>query len=277
MTPHERPEEPSAASALPDPVVPPDAYTEDYYTHWCAGYEEWTSSGGAKFAGIYPGVLAQAKFKPGVVLVDVGTGRGEMLAVAVENGATRAIGIEYAPTAVEMARKTLEVHGVADRAEVHLADARRIPVDDDTADLVTMVDVVEHLSREELDRSLLEVKRILKPGGRVIIHTMPNRTVYDVTYKWQRLLVPGRRKKWPDDPRLYDLEREMHINEQTVTSLRGYMKRAGFSPMRVWLGHWVYTDFVPDERARRLYTLLAAFPPTRRLGISDLFAEGTKA
>jgi cyclopropane fatty-acyl-phospholipid synthase-like methyltransferase len=263
-------------SNLPDPVVAPDVYTEHYYRNWCAGFQEWTESEGAQVAGIYPGVLHHARFRPGMVLVDVGTGRGEMLAVAIEQGASRAIGIEYAPAAVEMARKTLEVHNVGERAEVMLADARSIPLEDATADLVTMVDVVEHLSREELDRSLLEVRRILKPGGRVFIHTMPNRTVYDVTYKLQRMLVPGRRKRWPDDPRVHDLEREMHINEQTLTSMRGYLKRAGFRPHRVWLGDWVYTEFVPDEPARRLYKLLAKVPLTKRFGICDLFGEGTK-
>lgn len=51
--------DPDQASPLPEPVVPPDAYTEEYYRNWCAG--------------------------------------------AVEKGASRAIGIEYAPAAVEMA------------------------------------------------------------------------------------------------------------------------------------------------------------------------------
>jgi cyclopropane fatty-acyl-phospholipid synthase-like methyltransferase len=275
MGPAERSDD-DASAALPAPVVPPDVYDESYYKHCCAGFEEWTSSGGERFAGIYPGVLTLAKFRPGMVLVDVGTGRGEMLAVAVEMGAARAVGIEYAPTAVEMAEQTLKVHGTGDRAEVRLADARRIPLEDGIADLVTLVDVVEHLSREELDRSLLEIRRILKPGGRVFIHTMPNRTIYDVTYPLLRALVPGGRKRWPADPRVHDEEREMHINEQTLTSLRGYLRRAGFHPMRVWLGSWVYTEFIPGIRARKIMRFLAAMPPTRRLAIGDLFAEGTK-
>ncbi len=49
--------DPDQASPLPEPVVPPDAYTEEYYRNWCAGYEEWTESDGARVAGIYPGIL----------------------------------------------------------------------------------------------------------------------------------------------------------------------------------------------------------------------------
>ncbi len=267
---------PNQKQELPDPVVPPDAYTKEYYLHACAGFEEWRASDGARVAGIYPGVLTLAAMRPGDVLVDVGTGRGEMIAVAIEMGAARAVGIEYAPTAVEMAHQTLQRHGTGDKGEVLLADARSIPLPDDFADLVTMIDVVEHLSREELDGTLREAYRILKPGGRLFAHTMPNRTVYDVTYKLQRLLLGSRRRTWPADPRVHDFEREMHVNEQTVAGLRRYLRRAGFRPARAWVGKWMYTDFVPDERARALYRRLAGFRPTRRFGVGDIFAEGTK-
>ena len=261
---------------VPAPVVSPDVYTEEYYRKWCAGFEEWTASGGAAVAGIYPGILRLAGFRPGHVLVDIGTGRGEMLAVAVEAGASRAIGIEYAPAAVEMAEQTLDVHNVRDKAEVMLADARSVPVPDGTADLVTMVDVVEHLADAELKRSLSEARRMLKPGGRLFVHTMPNRLIYDVTYKVQRWLRPGRRRSWPKDPRLHHYEHVMHVNEQTEASLRRYVRGAGFDPVRVWLGEWIYTDFVPDPSARRLYHRLAKIPFTKRFGAADLFAEGTK-
>lgn len=261
---------------VPAPVVSPDVYTEEYYRKWCAGFEEWTSSGGAAVAGIYPGILRLAGFQPGEVLVDIGTGRGEMLAVAVEMGASRAIGIEYAPAAVEMAEQTLDVHKVRDKAEVMLADARSVPVHDGSADLVTMVDVVEHLADAELKRSLEEARRMLRPRGRLFVHTMPNRLIYDVTYKVQRLFRASRRRGWPKDPRLHHYEHVMHVNEQTEASLRRYLQGAGFDPVRVRLGEWIYTDFVPDASGRRLYHRLAKFGPTKRFGAADLFGEGTK-
>ena len=264
------PDQPLAA-----PTVSPAVYDEDYYTNWCAGYEAWRSSDGAEVAGIYPGILKLARFEPGFVVVDIGAGRGELVAVAAERGAARAIGVEYSPTAVEMAHKTLERHDVNDRAEVVLADARAMPVDDGVADLVTLVDVVEHLSPDELHRTLREAHRVLKPGGRVFAHTAPNRTIYDVTYRLQRLVRPGRRRRWPADPR-NDFERQMHVNEQTTRSLRRALTDAGFGAVDVRLGGWVYTDFVPDERACRLYQRLANHRLTARFGRGDLFAEATR-
>jgi cyclopropane fatty-acyl-phospholipid synthase-like methyltransferase len=261
---------------LTTPAVSPELYDEGYYRNWCAGFAEWTASDGAQVAGIYPGTLTLAHLQPGEVVVDVGTGRGEMLAVAVEMGAARAIGIEYSPTAVEMARHTLDVHKVGDRAEVLLVDARAVPLEDDVADLATMVDVVEHLTPDELHSTLQEVRRILKPGGRVFIHTTPNRMIYEVTYRLQRAISSKRRRTWPVDPRKEN-ERTMHVNEQTVTSLRRALNRAGFDSVRVRLGNWIYTDFVPEERAKKLYSYLARIPYVARLGVGDLFGEARKA
>jgi len=261
--------------SLPDPVVSPELYDEEYYRNACAGYAEWNESEGARVAGIYPGALHLAKLKPGEVVVDIGTGRGEMLAVAVKNGASRAVGVEYSPAAVEMALHTLAVQEAGDNAEVLLADARSIPLPDAMADLVTMVDVVEHLAPDELHRTLSEARRLLRPGGRLFIHTMPNRTIYEVTYRFQRWLVPGRRKRWPSNPR-NDYERSMHVNEMTVTSLRRSLDRAGFRPVRVELGAMIYTDFVPDDRAKRIYRILAKVPFAARLAVCDLFGYATK-
>ena len=260
---------------LPLPAVAPDEYDESYFLDCCGGHDEWQQSGGAAGAPVYAVSLDRAQLRPGEVVVDIGTGRGELLADAVAKGASRAIGIEYAQAAVNLARKTLDVRGVTDRAEVLLADARRIPLEDATADLVTMLDVVEHLAPAELDASLREAHRILQPGGRILIHTFPSRTVYDVTYRLQRALHPTRRRTWPRDPR-NEFEHRMHVNEQTVTALRRSLRRAGFRPATASLGQWVYTDFVPDEGARKLYGRLASIPPLRRLGIADLWGEGTK-
>jgi ubiquinone/menaquinone biosynthesis C-methylase UbiE len=260
---------------LPPPLVSPDAYDDDYYRHGCAGADEWRTSGGTEVAGIYPGSLERAGLRPGEVVVDIGTGRGELLATAVGMGAARAIGVEYSPAAVALAEQTLDAQGVRDRAEVLLADARATPVDDGTADLVTMLDVVEHLAPAELAGALTQAHRILRPGGRVFIHTLPTRTLYDVTYRWQRQLRASRRRTWPADPR-NDYERQMHVNEQTLRSLRRSIRDAGFTSVDVRPGAWVHTEHIPDQPARRVYHRAAKIPLLQRLVVADLWATGVR-
>jgi ubiquinone/menaquinone biosynthesis C-methylase UbiE len=259
---------------LPDPVVPPDVYDEQYYQTCCGGYEEWQASQGAQAAGIYHYALDRAGFTPGEVLVDVGSGRGELLALAVKSGAARAVGIEYAEAAVRLAQKTLAAQG-AEAAEAIAGDARDLPLEDEMADLVTMLDVVEHLAPPELDAALREAHRVLKAGGRLLVHTFPSRTVYDVTYRIQRAWLPWRLRTWPADPRL-DVERLMHVNEQTVPGLGASLRAAGFVDVKSEPGEWVYDAFFPADRAKRLYHRLAKLPALSRFGAANMWAEGRK-
>ena len=104
---------------------------------------------------------------------------------------------------------------------------------------------------------------------------MPNAYIYEVTYRIQRSIWPGRRRRWPKDPR-NDFERSMHVNEQTTRSLRRALLDAEFADVRVKLGSWIYTDFIPDEGAKALYTRLAKLPGLRQLGVADMFAWATK-
>jgi ubiquinone/menaquinone biosynthesis C-methylase UbiE len=256
---------------LPEPIVPADMYDEDYFRSCCAGSEEWSASGGAAPAPMYEGYLRRAGLRAGETVLDMGAGRGELLAVAARLGAATAVGVEYSAAATGLARRTIEALEVQGGAVVTRGDVRSTPVRSASVDLVTFLDIVEHLGRGELDAALTEARRVLRPGGRVLVHTMPNRSIYNLTYRAIRVSRP----RWPANPR-NDYERRMHVNEQTVSSLRRALRSAGFAAVRVTTGEWVYTDFLPDEWARRLYRRLARTPFTARLAAGDLWAEARK-
>ena len=252
-------------------MVSPEVYDDDYYRSCCAGHEAWTASGGAAADGMYAGFLVRAGLRPGEVLVDLGCGRGELLAEAVARGAARAVGVEYAASAVALARQTLAARDVTDRATVVAADVRAVPLPDASADLVTLLDVVEHLAPQEVAAALAEARRLLRPGGRVLVHTMPNRAIYSVTYPVLRAVLG--RGRWPADPR-NDWERLMHVNEQTPAGLRRALTAAGFRDVHASVGDWVYADFVPPGAGRRAYSALAKVPGVRRWAVANVWGEG---
>jgi SAM-dependent methyltransferase len=266
------------AAIVPDapqpPTVPPSEYDESYYLSACMGYEEWRESGGERMAGLYEGVLERVGLRAGEALLDIGSGRGELVVAAAARGA-RAVGIEYSPAAVELSRRTLAAHGDPPGARVILADARTLPLADGEFDLVTMLDVIEHLTPSEQGDVLAQARRVLRPGGRIHVHTLPNRLIYDVTYRVQRLLRPARRRDWPRQPRI-DYELRMHVGEHSARSLRRALTAAGFDEVQVTHGKMIYADFVPDERARGLFARLAAHRLTKPLGCADLWAEGVR-
>jgi SAM-dependent methyltransferase len=252
------------------------AYDERYYRKVCAGAHEWSASEGSAARGMYAGYVHRAAIGPGEVVVDLGTGRGELLVAALAAGARGAVGIEYSPDGVVLAARTLAAAGVVGPAAVVAADVRWVPVRGGRADVVTMLDVVEHLTPAELHAALREAHRLLRPGGRLLIHTMPTRTVYEVTYRVQRLLAPWRWRRWPRDPRS-DEERAMHVNEMTRRRLDRALVDAGFAERAVEVGAWIWDGFVPSERARRTYARLARFRLTRPLGACDLWATARRS
>jgi len=261
--------------SLPEPAVSADVYTEDYYRENCMGYEAWVASGGRDLDPLYAGYARLAPVQEDDVFVDFGAGRGEMIIAALQAGASRAIGVEYSGAAVDLARQTLAAHDYGDRAVVHHGDVRDVPLADGEASLVTMLDVVEHLTPAELQAAFEEAHRILRPGGRLFIHTMPNRTVYNVTYRAQRWSRPSRLRTWPKQPRLH-LEVAMHVNEMSLGRLSRALRRGGFKGADVWLGDWIHTRFVPDEKAQRTYHRLAAHRLTQRFGRAELWARAVR-
>jgi O-antigen biosynthesis protein len=104
-------------------------------------------------------------------VVDVAAGEGYGTALLAQV-ARSAIGIELDAAVVEAARA-----GFSHPNLRYLAgDARAIPLADGCADVVVSFETIEHLDGQE--RFLDECRRILRPGGLLIIST-PDRAEYD--------------------------------------------------------------------------------------------------
>ena len=102
------------------------------------------------------------------VVLDVGCGHGAMIHIARQLGYRNLCGIDCSPEQVEAARQ-LGIEGVEE------GDLNQTLKDraDKSLDVVVAFDVLDHFTRDELLPFVDEVKRVLKPGGRLIIHA-PN-------------------------------------------------------------------------------------------------------
>ncbi len=101
-------------------------------------------------------------------ILDLGCGHGALLYFAQQAGYTNATGVDRSPAQVEAARR-LGIQGV--RAGDILPTLYAIAPA--SLDAVVSYDVIEHLTKDELIDVTDEVVRVLKPGGRWIIHA-PN-------------------------------------------------------------------------------------------------------
>jgi SAM-dependent methyltransferase len=105
--------------------------------------------------------LDQLPLPPGARVLDAGCGSGRTLEELTDYGDVA--GIELNPDAAELAR----TRGVG---EVLVGRLEEMPWAEDTFDLITCLDVIEHTPDDRL--TLAELRRVCKPGGFMLV-TVP--------------------------------------------------------------------------------------------------------
>jgi SAM-dependent methyltransferase len=114
--------------------------------------------------------LVQLHFPPekDATVLDLGCGHGALLQFAREFGYHNVRGVDGSPEQVAAALR-LGIEGVVEGDLSEMLNSQM----DASLDAVVAFDVIEHFTRDELLPFVDEVHRVLKPGGRWIIH-VPN-------------------------------------------------------------------------------------------------------
>jgi len=254
---------------MPDPKpIPPEAYDADYFLRECEGHEAFLRTKGRELPARLESALALAGDLAGLRVLDLGCGRGELLRYCVDQGSVAVTGADYASAALGLAVQVLD----PGEGLVMRADVERLPFQDASYDLAFSLDLVEHLYPQQLDHMFAETWRVLAPGGRLIVHTMPSIWYYRYGYPLYRFVQRLRGVRLPRDPR--DRHRRVHVNEQSVLMLRKSLRRAGFdADVRLSNTH-DFADQTPTMR--RLSMFLATAYPFKWIFCNDLYAIATK-
>ena len=99
-------------------------------------------------------------------ILDIGTGRG-MVAVEIASRGHGLTSIDISPEALQRAYIYARITGVSERIDFRLIDGADLPFEDESFNLVTMVNVLHHL--DSFEEMIGEVSRVLTPGGRMLI------------------------------------------------------------------------------------------------------------
>jgi SAM-dependent methyltransferase len=190
--------------------------TAEYYrTYWTdAGFNP-TGSLPADLERLY-----RTRVAPTDDVLDVGCGDGRTSGPFLSGHAGSYTGADISETAVETARS-------AELDAVLIDDAGTLPFGDASFDVVTSIEVYEHLFDPHL--AAAEALRVLRPGGRLIL-TVPN------LGHWKQRLDLALRARWNplgDELSVDEPWRDPHIRFYTPEILSRMLEQAGFEPVEV--------------------------------------------
>jgi ubiquinone/menaquinone biosynthesis C-methylase UbiE len=244
----------------------PEFYSEKYYRTQCGGHELFDSFDGWQLEPIRQRAVELANPGPGQLVLDIGCGRGEVVLACALRGA-QAVGVDFSPDAIGIARSLLDKFETRARTTVIHMDAAHLGFQPNQFDAILMLDLVEHIAQDRLKKVISRCHRLLKPGGRLIVHTGPTQEFIRYGQHIKRLVCTLRRQPVPA---VIDLEDEA----QEAGHCNLHCKESLLDALAVFEPKWVEYYFSIDRGwAKRL---VRACGLTRYLAF-NLWAVGMKS
>ena len=175
---------------LPVPRSKEDA--KRFYDRISRIYDYFTGAFERKYAEMAIGRLS---VEEGETVLEIGFGPGHCLMRMAESvGETgKVYGVDISSGMLEITRRRLDKARLMDRVELYCGDAASLPYGDNTFDAAFMSFTLELFDTSEIPMLLGEVKRVLKPGGRIAVASMSRENGESLLlrlYEWAH-------RKWP--------------------------------------------------------------------------------
>ena len=134
--------------------------------------------------------------REGETVLEIGFGTGcSLVKMARSVGETgRAYGLDITPEMINLAGERLEKAGLKTRVELCEGDARGMLYKDNQFDAVYMAATLELFDTPDIPKVLAEIKRVLKPDGRLGLISMPKegheKSAALAIYEWLHRVLP---------------------------------------------------------------------------------------
>jgi len=156
--------------------------------------------------------------KDGERVLDLGCGPGSFLQVLGEaRPGCSAVGVDIASPQIEFARQNVAPAFPDGRVSFRVVEPAPapLPFEDGSFDVVTCIEVIEHIHPYLAYRMLAEARRVLKPSGRLYVTTPNYRSLWPLIELGLEYLSPVK-------------YHEQHINRFTPNALVKFLECAGF-------------------------------------------------
>ncbi|WP_181813663.1 class I SAM-dependent methyltransferase [Gaiella occulta] len=155
-------------TALPRPSR---AYAPAPTPAWVERVDSWESvADSPAFVGFAKRILELAAPQPHDVAVDLGCGTG-LLALPLAELTSRVSAVDYSKTMLARLADRAQAGRLENLDPVH-ADLRELPLEDESATVVVSNYAFHHLADEGKELALSEARRVLRPGGRLVVCDM---------------------------------------------------------------------------------------------------------
>jgi len=174
--------------------------------------------------------VEQALLKPGEKALDVGCGTGGVTIPAKQRvgKAGEASGIDPAPEMIALARQKASRAGLEIDFRVGVIES--LPFPDGIFDAVTSSLMMHHLPEHLQVKGLVEIRRVLKPGGRILIADMMRPSNSTIKRFFTLLIQHGHGMKFG------------------IEDLLRYIREAGFDDVKQLDAHFMTIGFIRAKK-----------------------------
>ena len=139
--------------------------------------------------------LKQLKINKGETILEIGFGTGyALMNIAKLVGKNNHVyGIDISPKMVELTNKKIKSRSLADRVKLTCGDALKLPYCNNKFDAIFLSFTLELFDTPEISEILKEIKRVLRPNGRlgvVSISKENGNSVFLKLYEWAHIKFP---------------------------------------------------------------------------------------
>ena len=132
---------------------------------------------------------------PGERALEIGFGTGHALVdlARAVGSAGRVVGLDFSPGMRRVAAARLTAEGLGDRVRLLLGDGRALPFADGSFDAIFLSFTLELFEVSEIPAVLRGIRRLLGPGGRLVVVAMANGHHHGVMveiYRWMHHHFP---------------------------------------------------------------------------------------
>jgi demethylmenaquinone methyltransferase/2-methoxy-6-polyprenyl-1,4-benzoquinol methylase len=132
-------------------------------------------------------VVRMAAEKNPETILDVATGTADLAIALQKTNPKEIVGVDISQGMLDVGHKKIEGKGLTNLIQLKLGDSEDLPFDDNRFDVATVAFGVRNF--ENLEKGLLEILRVLKPGGKLIVlefsqpDSFPFRQLYRFYFK----------------------------------------------------------------------------------------------